>query len=225
MTTPLLSEASALQLLSPVLEHFVAGPQHAWSQLERLRKLCADQDALDLIIPLNETTLAGILNNHCVTRVIQLLGPSIATEPDRFDAVSASNGLTGIRVVGDGQAAFVRFKLLDGDLRSSNVSTGQQLSLDRQEWEPDLLTELGYSPVIAPTLLTCGYQIEADQTGLNAIVLMCRQNGILVWCKCLWGAAVAEVEPVTLDHMPARRARIVSRTAKPAPSRRGAVNQ
>lgn len=220
MTAPLLTEAEARELLREVEQPFVAGHLHAWQQWERLRTVCAQADAADLLVPLSATTRANFLNNHCVAHVVEELGPHL--DPIRVRVVDVQ-GLSCILVMDGDRAALVRFKFLGPDLLPRNVATEQQRSVDRQEWDPDLLTALDVPGTVPPTWLVCGYRLTEDETAVAAVHLLCKQNGSLEWTYVIHGSEGKSgvVVDFPLPGSPPRISRIVSkrkRARKPSAS-------
>jgi len=220
MTAPLLTDAQAKELLHDVERPFVAGHLHAWQQWQRLRSVCAEADAADLLVPLSATTRANFLNNHCVARVVEELGPLL--DPLKVRVIDVHGFLCVLVMDGD-RAALVRFKFLGPDLLPRNVATGQQRSVDRQEWDPDLLTELNLPGTVPPTWLFCGYRLTEDETAIATVHLLCKQNGSLEWNYLIHGdeGASGVVVDFPLPGSPPRTSRIVSkrkRASKPSAS-------
>lgn len=208
MSTSLLSADESVSLLQPVLDAFVTGHRRAWQNWERLQKVCADADAAELTLMIDSTTRANIVNNYCIAETVSLIEP--LTEPNKIE-INTALGFTAVIVRGSDRAALVRFKLLDGELKSGNVSTARQVQLASQEWEPDLLSDLGFPGTHPPTVLTCGYALAVNETSIGGIHLVCWQHKVLCWSHPIWGAKTAEVEDLTLANMPARRAIVRSR--------------
>jgi hypothetical protein len=211
MTQPLLSEDDALALLKPVLGSFIDGHLRAWNQWEQLQKVCLDAKAAELTLLLDATTRANIVNNYCIAETVTLIEPLAAPN---YIEVSNKLGFAAVIVRQPTRSAFVRFKMLDRDKKYRNVSTERQIRLARQEWEADLLTELGFPGTQAPTVLTCGYTLAKDESGIEGIHLVCQQNSTVCWSAPIWGVGRAVIEDLTLDDMPLR-APVVRSTRKP----------
>lgn len=210
MTAPLLTEDEARELLRDVERPFVAGHLHAWQQWERLRAVCTGAEAADLLLPLSATTRANFLNNHCVAHVVGELGPLL--HPLKVKVVDV-HGFLCILVMEDDRAALVRFKFLGPDLLPRNVATEQQRSVDRQEWDPDLLTGLDLPGTVRPTWVFCGYRLTEDETAVATIHLLCKQNGSLEWQYIIHGdGGTGEVVvDFPLPGSPPRASRVVSK--------------
>lgn len=212
-TWPLLTEAGAKTLLTPLTSAFVDGHLRAWGQWQRLGKICETAGARELIDALTQTTRANIVNNHCVLEVVEALGPYLDAEQVR---TYSGFGFTTVIVVGDEGSALVRFKLLDGDLRTRNVTTEQQRALDRQVWDEGLLAELGFD-TRPPTVVTCGYQLNSTQDEIKAVSVVCWQKKALVWSYTIHGEGGSIVADFPFPGMPPRVARVVSKRAVAAP--------
>jgi len=211
MTTALLTEVDARSLLGRLEAAFVDGHLHAWAQWRRFQALCDAADATDLYLPLTATTRANFLNNHCVERVVTLLEPLLDPAAVR---VTDAAGFTCVLVMDGKRAALVRFKLLDRDLRTRNVATGRQLNFDRQEWDSELLIELEIPGAVEPTGITCGYVLAKDETAIESIYLICKQNGTTEWAYSIHGERKDVVVDIPLPDAPPRTARVVSKRAR-----------
>lgn len=206
-TRPLLTEDQATPLLATVAPVFVDGHLRAWRQWQELEKVCLAAGRAELLLPLSSTTRANFVNNHCIAAVVDGLEPHL--DPDHVRLYDGL-GFTTVIVSGDGGSALVRLKLLDGDLRTRNVTTDQQDALDRQEWDEDLLADLGRG-LRPPTVVTCGYQLTDSQDEIKGIWIVCRQNGALYWSYPLYGEGSGAVLDVPLPGAPPRYSRVVSK--------------
>ncbi len=211
----LLSEEGARSLLRPFEDAFVRAHLHAWEQWMELDKLCQTH-APALLIPVTDTTRANFVNNHAAMRIDVELS-DVVTES--MLKVSEALGFTTVLVMAGQQAALLRLKLLDGDLRWSNVSTERQKMLARQEMYEDLLTELGCEGTVSPTIVTCGYEINDENTAIKSISMVCRHHGHLEWHYEIFGEASGLVADIPLPNMPRPSSRVISKRAERRPTR------
>ncbi len=83
---------------------------------------------------------------------------------------------------GDCGDALVRFKLLNDELRTSNHDSDQQDALDLHEYSEEAMGVLSLSGISGPpTLLTCGYQVKADESGISRVLIVCHYKRDLVY--------------------------------------------
>lgn len=203
----LLTLDKAQALLGDLHDSFAGAHYQAWARWQRLKKLCQDNDAADLMLHLTTTTRANFLNNHCVSLVGDLVKPRDGV------AVTQMNGLfTAVVAQKDNIAAFVRFKALNRDLRPSNVRTNVQKSLTRQEWPENLFDGLGIE--VIPTVLTCGYRLSHDESEISRVYICCHYCSELIWYYVIDDAGEAEggieITSLPLPNLPTPKPRIVS---------------
>jgi hypothetical protein len=134
----------------------------------------------DLGLPLDTTTRACFIHNHACSEIAHLTaGISNVTLPEKLDFFAL--------LVGDG--ILLRLKFVGGGT-PRNYPTGQQRQLSRQEFTPEIMVTLeGVSA--PPTLLTCGYALDAAAIGRIEIRRDC--VGHQPWNYDIYGGeAVAE---------------------------------
>jgi hypothetical protein len=80
-------------------------------------------------------------------------------------------------ISGDVGTCLVRFKLLTDELRTNNHDSEQQDSLKLQQFSPEMMVQLSLDGVTgSPTLLTCGYQWNYDETEISRVLIVCHYN-------------------------------------------------
>lgn len=203
--TEILSMDEAQALLKPLHDSFAGAHLRAWAKWQKLRQICADNDAAELLLPLSGTTRANYVNNHCVSLVKELV------EPGDGVLVTPMHGLfTAVMAWREEISALVRFKSLNKDFRPSNVRTNVQRSLTKQEWPGNLLS--GFELPTIPTVLTCGYRLTLDESEVLGVYVCCHYRNDLVWYYDLddAGEMGGGVENLPLPNTPTPKPRIVS---------------
>jgi len=97
--------------------------------------------------------------------------------------------------------ALVRFKLLDEDMRTSNHDSDQQDALDMHQYSEEAMGVLSLNGISAPpTLLTCGYQLKADESGISRVLIVCHYKRDVVYYydvrSAAEGGGSAEILPL-----------------------------
>ncbi len=208
METTLLTADQARELLAPVHDPFARSHQYAWDQWLRLKDLCVENDAADLILPLTATTRANFVNNHCVSMIQE----TVSSRDDFY--VTQTGGLfTAVVAAREDIAAFVRFKFLNWKCEPQNVATKVQRALGRQEWPDNLFSELPTAATVVPTVLTCGYRLNLDESDIQGIHICCHYKRQLVWQYDISedGAAGQVIDFPPLPDSPPLQARVTSK--------------
>jgi hypothetical protein len=112
--------------------------------------------------------------------------------------ISATTAL-GFFALSVGDDVLLRFKHLGLD-GPHNYPTQQQKNLARQLYDDDMLVALGISQ--PPTLLTCGYRLDADGMTLAQVVIRWDMKFNPSWEYPIYGETASSVEPLRLADMP-----------------------
>lgn len=148
--------------------------------------------------PMDETTRANMI--HCWWR------EGVRQALVDLSGIREIESL-GFFAVAVGANPLVRFKLLGGGGRPSNVNTDQQVRLSCQEYDEDSLDSLTLEGIPAPpTLLTCGYSLDAVAE-INSVEIRCeyRPEPNAGWRWVIWGEAaggISEIEQLPLFDIP-----------------------
>lgn len=171
--SPILTDQQAQLLCEPIHDRLVQAHHHGWQQWNDLRTVCEKDKRLDLLATLSSTTRANFVNNHSVGKIVELV-------PSESSArIISVNKLVGVLVTGQKQAAFVRLKALNRNLKPENVRTNLQSSLGKQQWPEDLFVEID-TPAV-PTVITAGYKLSHDESEIFGVYMCCHSFGQLRW--------------------------------------------
>ncbi len=131
----------------------------------------------DMAMPLDATTRANMIHNWAAREVrTALVDHPVAHE------VSA----LGFFAMAFNVNPLVRLKLINGG-RPSNVATGQQKELMRQQYDEDAMHALAAEGMPnPPTLLTCGYRLD-HAAQLVRVEIRCDYAGVCLWNWTIWG--------------------------------------
>jgi hypothetical protein len=99
-------------------------------------------------------------------------------------AIAFSHGLgffTQI-ITGERGGVLVRFKMLGSDFRTQNHRSGQQDVLDSQILSTEILEQLDLAEIPSSlTVLTCGYQLSADQMTISNVAVVCHHERNVIY--------------------------------------------
>ncbi len=96
----------------------------------------------------------------------------------------------------------VRFKHL-GLSGPQNYPTKQQKNLAKQLYDDDMLAALRLAGISEPpTLLTCGYRLEADGMTVASVAVRWDMKFHPSWEYPIYGETVSAVEPLRFEEMP-----------------------
>jgi hypothetical protein len=172
----------------------------AVKDLKRWRKLSPD-----LFMALKEVELCAILHRHIVSRANALLdGAVVVNDKLGFDAhIVAGKSL-------------VRFKHLGPDLAPRSYPTEQQKHLRDQEWTEEMFQELPQDGLdVLPTVMTCGYTMDALFTKLQTVSVVCWYGSRFRWDYSLSPeGGVLGAEVINLPGIPPPAPRIVPKKDK-----------
>ncbi len=115
-----------------------------------------------------------------------------------------------------GANPLVRFKCVN-DGAPSNVETDQQRLLARHQYDDDAMAALMLDGIPSPpTLLTCGYSLDAAAL-LKSVEVRCDYGKRPLWRWLIWGDAASGggvVEPLPLPNVPGPKPAQVRSTRK-----------
>jgi hypothetical protein len=94
-------------------------------------------------------------------------------------------------ITGASGSILVRFKYLDSALQPHNHQSAQQDRLDFHDFTPEQLSLMGIPET--PTVLTCGYQLAADQMSMSRVVVVCRWGSQYLWDYSVVSGRGAEI--------------------------------
>lgn len=182
MLDPVIELNEAQPAIKPIETALTAGLTKG---AENWTTLLADRP--DLALPLDSTTRANFIHNHACSE--------IATLTADVEGVRIADGLKFFALL-IGDDILLRMKFV-GFGAPSNVATVQQKNLARQAFSPEMMTALdGISA--PPTLLTCGYTLDAGAIGRIEIRRDC--IGHPTWSYDIYGGE-AIVEPLVIPGM------------------------
>lgn len=162
---------AAKEQIEPLVRRLVAAHNAA---AEAWASCVAERPAFTL--PLDATARANIFHCHLRSAIEREFATDTTARP------TGSIGVYGLLI---GTEIFLRFKYV-GHGAPSNVATRQQQMMARQEYDDDMRLALtGDAALKMPTVLTCGYTVDAESIGRIEIRRDCQ--GHLPWCYDIYG--------------------------------------
>lgn len=169
----------SLKPLEPTLIYGLTSAAKKWGTLLEERPDC--------VLPLNSTTRAGFIHDHACAVIEQGVGPMAnITIPDKLDffALLINNSI------------LLRVKFVGGGV-PRNYPTKQQRSLAKQQFPTETMQTLE-GLATPPTLLTCGYTLDATTIGRIEIRRDC--EGHQPWMYDIYGGE-ATATPLVIPGM------------------------